>query len=170
MPLASELTITLPASIPSSFWTYPDYRPGVNSLYLRLQSGLQDNQTILSLISHRIQSEYSHAQNLSTPAPIKHLSNPLINIGDGQDTGIPSGRFLKIIHNETTLNHSNAHNLVASNLEKNILLPFGKWSEQHEGRIRSSWEHVNAALNRFNRQKQEVSVSAKGRSVERQPD
>lgn len=167
MPLPSELSITLPPSVPSSFWTYPDYRPGVNSLYLRLQSGLQDNQSILSLINHRIQAEYSHAQNLSTPAPIKHLSNPLISLNNDQingpglgagDGGIPSGRFLKIIHNETTLNHSNSHNLVASNLEKNIYLPFGKWSEQHEGRIRSSWEHVDAALNRFNRQKQEVST------------
>jgi len=154
MPLGSSLSVTLPPQISSSFWTFPDYRPGAVQLYLKLQSGLQDNSSILSLIRHRIQLEYSHAESLSTPAPFNTLSNPLINDSNNNQT---AAGYLKIIHQETTSNQANAHNQLAANLERNILLPFGKWSEQHEGRVRSSWEHLDAALTRFARQKQEVS-------------
>ncbi|CDW96767.1 hypothetical protein [Sporisorium scitamineum] len=180
MSLPSALTVVYPPSFQNSFWSYPSYRPGAQSLYSKLQAGLDENESILAFVAHRAELEYNHAEALATPPPAPSLGAPLFkqvagilhevlpidpaNLG-GPSSAATRGftantsatsRAFRMIQAETNTTHANAHGKVARHLEKSILEPFGKWADDHRQRITSSWEHVDATLTRFERQKAEV--------------
>ncbi|KAN0064324.1 Rho-GTPase-activating protein 8 [Thecaphora frezii] len=188
MSAPSVLTVIYPPSFQGSFWSYPSYRKGAQSLYARLQAGIDEAESILAFVAHRAELEYKHAEALATPAPMPTFTAPLFRpaggilsevigspvLGRGASTfgettgaGTASGRgFLynetgsshvfRLVQNETTTAQANAHGKTARNLERLILDPFTKWSNHHKERVTSSWEHVDAALSRFERQKAEV--------------
>ena len=186
MSAPSALTVVYPPSFQNSFWSYPSYRRGAQSLYSRLQAGIDENESILAFVAHRAELEYTHAEALATPAPAPSFSAPLFkNAGgllqdvlssatsptspfvDGPGFGSPNARgfahnetgasrAFRLIQAETTNAQATAHGKVARSLEGLILNPFGKWAQDHKERITNSWEHVDAALTRFERQKAEV--------------
>ena len=177
MSVPSDLTVVYPPSFQNSFWSYPSYRPGAHSLYAKLQAGLDENESILAFVAHRAELEYSHAEALATPHPQPSFPAPLfkqaagilhevlpIN-GPGATPSASRGfhantsatsRAVRMIQAETNTTHANAHGKVARHLEKSILEPFGKWAADHRDRVTQSWEHVDATLIRFERQKSEV--------------
>lgn len=166
-----------PPSFQNSFWSYPSYRPGAQSLYGKLQAGLDENESILAFVAHRAELEYNHAEALATPHPQPSFPAPLFKQAAGilhevlpldSSLGASSAsrgfnanssatsRAFRMIQAETNTTHANAHGKVARHLEKSILEPFGKWAADHRDRITQSWEHVDATLTRFERQKSEV--------------
>ncbi|TKY88382.1 hypothetical protein EX895_002734 [Sporisorium graminicola] len=180
MSLPSTLTVVYPPSFQNSFWSHPSYRPGAHSLYAKLQAGLDENESILAFVAHRAELEYNHAEALATPPPPPSFGAPLFKQAAGilhevlpidAATGLgvssnstrgftantsATSRAFRMIQAETNTTHANAHGKVARHLEKSILEPFGKWADDHKQRITSSWEHVDATLTRFERQKAEV--------------
>ncbi|PWN48906.1 hypothetical protein IE53DRAFT_398827 [Violaceomyces palustris] len=171
MTAPSNLTVSYPLSFTNSFWSWPDYRRGAASLYSKLQAGIDENTSILALVSHRTEIEYNHAEALATPPPNPTFSNPLfkealslltassspsqVSRGFSSNASAASHAF-RAIEAEITSAQASAHGKVANNLEKLILNPFGKWAEEHKLRVSSSWEHVDASLQRFEKQKAEV--------------
>lgn len=177
MSTPSALTVTYPPSFQNSFWSYPSYRPGAQSLYSKLQQGLDENESILAFVAHRAELEYSHAEALATPQPQTSFPAPLFKQAAGIlsevlpiDGGAASSastrgfaantsatsRAFRMIQAETNTTHANAHGKVARHLEKSILEPFGTWAADHRERVTQSWQHVDATLARFERQKAEV--------------
>nr|CDI55673.1 conserved hypothetical protein (N-terminal fragment) [Melanopsichium pennsylvanicum 4] len=172
MSTPSSLTVVYPPSFQNSFWSYPSYRPGAHSLYAKLQAGLDENQSILTFVAHRAELEYSHAEALATPHTPPSFAAPLfkqaagilsevIDASSSASRGFAANtsatsRAFRMIQAETNTTHANAHGKVARHLEKSILEPFGKWAADHRDRITQSWEHVDATLARFERQKAEV--------------
>lgn len=177
MSTPSALTVVYPPSFQNSFWSYPSYRPGAQSLYSKLQAGLDENESILAFVAHRAELEYSHAEALATPNPSPSFPAPLfkqaagilhevlpIEGGVGASSASrgfnantsATSRAFRMIQVETNTTHANAHGKVARHLENSILEPFGKWAKEHRDRVTQSWEHVDATLARFERQKGEV--------------
>lgn len=179
MSTPSALTVVYPPSFQNSFWTHPSYRPGAQSLYSKLQAGLDENQSILAFVAHRAQLEYSHAEALATPHPQACFPAPLFKqavgilsevlpidgVGNASSWSASRGftantsatsRAFRMIQAETNTTHANAHGKVARHLEKFILEPFGKWAADHRERVTQSWQHVDATLARFERQKTQV--------------
>jgi len=168
MSTPSSLKINLPPKFANSFWSSPDYRKGVESVYSRLQTGLDENASILSLVEHRTSLEYSHAEQLATPSPIPNFGTPLFKnaLREGNSKGArtfaasasSASHAFRTIESEAIKNQAGAHAKVARNLERTILIPFGKWSEEHREKVQNSWEFVDANLQKFERQKAEVRV------------
>ena len=65
MTASPKLGITYPPTFAASFWTFPEYRKGAIVLYSRLQEGLDENESVLASIQHRVDSEYAYARALS---------------------------------------------------------------------------------------------------------
>ncbi|EST08156.1 Rho GTPase-activating protein domain protein [Kalmanozyma brasiliensis GHG001] len=178
MSSPSSLTVVYPPAFANSFWSHPAYRPGAQSLYSKLQAGLDENESILAFVAHRAELEYTHAEALATPPPQVSFAAPLFKQAAGIlhevlpiDTNLgassaptrgfstntsATSRAFRMIQAETNSAHANAHGKVARHLEKSILEPFGKWAADHRQRVTQSWEHVDATLARFERQKNEV--------------
>lgn len=167
MSTPSSLRIDLPPRFTNSFWSAPDYRFGVESLYSKLQAGLDENASIIALIEHRSALEYSHAAQLATPCPLPSYSTPLFKEALREGGSNKSSRSFaasdtsasqafRAIEVESIQVQAAAHGKVAKSLEANILIPFGKWSEDHQSKVQSSWEFVDANLQKFEKQKAEV--------------
>lgn len=168
MSTPSSLRIDLPPKFTNSFWSAPEYRLGVESLYGKLQSGLDENASIIALVEHRSALEYSHAAQLATPCPLPTYSAPLFKEALRESASNKSARSFaasetssshafRAIEAESIQVQAVAHGKVAKNLETNILIPFGKWSEDHQNKVQSSWDFVDANLQRYEKQKAEVS-------------
>lgn len=167
MTTPSSLKINVPPKFVNSFWSSPDYRRGVEALYSRLQHGIDENESIIALVQHRAAAEYTHAEQLATPFPLPSFESPMFKGAlreggskaartfAGNDTS--AGHAFRTIEAEFVRVQASAHAKVAQNLEKHILIPFGKWSEEHKDKLYNSWEHVDANLQRFERQRIEVS-------------
>lgn len=166
MSTPSSLPINLPPRFANSFWSSPEYRAGVESLYARLQSGLDEDKSILALVEHRAALEYSHAEQLATPSPLPSYSAPLFKnaLREGSSKGARSfassessaSHAFRRIEAEAIKSQAGAHARVARTLERNVLIPFGKWSDEHKDKVQNSWEFLDANLQRFERQKAEV--------------
>ena len=166
MSTPSSLPINLPPRFANSFWSSPVYRTGVESLYARLQSGLDEDKSILALVEHRAALEYSHAEQLATPSPLPSYSAPLFKnaLREGSSKGARSfassessaSHAFRRIEAEAIKSQAGAHARVARTLERNVLIPFGKWSDEHKEKVQNSWEFLDANLQRFERQKAEV--------------
>lgn len=168
MSAPSALQINLPATFANSFWSAPQYRRGAQSLYAKLQAGIDENTAVLSLISHRAELEYNHAEALATPLSPPSFGSPLFREALTAHGGTEGARgfagsdstishAFRALEAEATAAQANAHGQAARNLERLIIIPFTKWTEEHKERITSSWNYVDAALERFERQKTEVS-------------
>jgi hypothetical protein len=168
MSTPSSLKINLPPTFANSFWSSPDYRLGVEALYSRLQSGLDEDASIIALVEHRTALEYSHAEQLATPCPLPSFSTPLFknSLREGSSKSARSlsandssaSHAFRAIESESSQVQAAAHGKVARALEKTILIPFGKWSEEHHNKIQNSWEYIDANLQQFERQKAEVRL------------
>ncbi|PWN44290.1 hypothetical protein IE81DRAFT_365039 [Ceraceosorus guamensis] len=156
MTAPSTLTINLPPTFVSSYWSAP-YRLGVNSLYTALQRGIDEDSTILALAEHRASLEYNTAEALSAPFPSPNLPSSLFR-GAREEVKPHTAlsHAIRALELEATTAQAQAHGAVAHALERNILTPFGKWSDEHVKRVRSSWEHVNATVERFEALQAEV--------------
>ncbi|UZJ54930.1 hypothetical protein CBS101457_004250 [Exobasidium rhododendri] len=166
MSTPSSLKINLPPKFSNSFWSSPDYRRGVEAVYSKLQVGLDENACILSSVEHRTTLEYAHAEQLAKPSPTPKLAAPLFKnaVREGSSRGVrtlaatPSraSHAFRNIEAEATRVQAGAHAQVARTLERNIMMPFGKWSEDHRDKVQNSWDFVDANLQKFERQKLEV--------------
>jgi hypothetical protein len=168
MSTPSTLKINLPPKFSNSFWSSPDYRRGVEAVYSRLQIGLDENASILSFVDQRTSIEYAHAEQLAKPSPTPSFSAPLfknaLREGSSKEartfaaSASSASRAFRVVEAEANKVQAEAHAKVARSLERTVLMPFGRWSEEHREKIQSSWDFVDANLHRFERQKGEVSA------------
>jgi hypothetical protein len=166
MSTPSSLKINLPPRFANSFWSSPDYRTGVEAAYSQIQTGLDENVSILALIEHRTSLEYSHAERLASPSALPTFKAPLFkralregnskearSLAANASTASQAFRRLEV---EAIQSQAGAHAKVARSLERNILVPFGKWNDEHHDKVQNSWEYVDANLQVFEKQKSEV--------------
>lgn len=121
-------------SFQDSFWT-KDYIGGVQTVYDKLQQGIQENQEVLNLVSSRITIEEGYGQRLQSVRSSHYASK----VGFGRD----EGATLKQAYEGMILDMSEegyAHYRVASALEKNVRSPFAQWSEEHKLRVTTAWD------------------------------
>ncbi|KAE8266107.1 hypothetical protein A4X09_0g6241 [Tilletia walkeri] len=196
MSTPSQLSIALPPTFQTSFWSAPQYRRGAQHLYSRLQTGIDENHNVIQVIQHRADSEFAHADNLATqanrtpyPAPplfkdalSYHTRNQHLQHTADEDeeeeeddnelrydpaaqhdpthkqqrprgeSALNISQAIRAIEAESLLTQANAHAKVANNLQRLVLQPFRKWSSEHRDRVTSSWNHVDASIQRFERQ------------------
>lgn len=168
MSTPSSLGISLPPRFNNSFWTSPEYRIGAEALYTRLQIGIDEDACVLALVQHRTESEYRHAELLATPSPSPSLPAPLFKgaLSEAYGHGPRSlasirsntSQAFRTVEQQTLQVQANTHGKVARNLERSILVPFGKWADEHRDRIKQSWDFVDANLTKHERLRAEVSA------------
>ncbi|CAD6979121.1 unnamed protein product [Tilletia controversa] len=98
---------------------------------------------------HNTDYDYDDAEDSpSTPsaAPIQPRGESNLNISQA----------IRAIEAESLLTQANAHAKVANHLQRLVLQPFRKWSAEHRDRVSSSWNHVDASIQRFERQHTET--------------
>lgn len=166
MSTPSALPISLPLRFSNSFWTCPEYRKGVEALYARLQIGIDEDSSVLAFVSHRAEVEYRHAELLATPSPTPSFEAPLFHnaIREGRGNGSRSfssyessaSRVFRTIESQTLQQQASVHGKVARSLERSILIPFQKWSDEHVERVRSSWAYIDANMQNVERLQSEV--------------
>lgn len=162
MTAPSQLGIAYPPSFASSFWTHPDYRRGATVLYSRLQDGLDENESVLSLIQQRARAERSYAAMLAEPIASCTEHTLFYGAASSMRGGVSSSKslaaraFRNLMH-EFGTNEADAHQRTAQALELSVLEPFAQWSEAHSERVRGSWRAVDDALAAMERQSAEVT-------------
>lgn len=121
-------------SFQDSFWT-KDYIGGVQTVYDKLQQGINENQQVLNLVASRITIEEGYGQRLQSVRSSHYASKT----GFGRD----EGATLKQAYEGMILDMSEegyAHYRVASALDKNVRSPFAVWSDEHKQRVTAAWE------------------------------
>ena len=157
-----------PPTFASSFWTYPEYRPGAISLYSRLQEGLDEDESLVHFFRQRASQERVYAHSLSHTLDKVHLSAPLFE-GAGELThathlprGLsggttPTARACRVLANECATGHADVHLSAARALEYDVVQPFLRWTDAHAARIRDSWHRVDSVLGALEQQLVEVN-------------
>lgn len=133
-------------SFQDSFWT-KDYIGGVQTVYDKLQQGIQENQEVLNLVSSRITIEEGYGQRLQSVRSSHYASK----VGFGRD----EGATLKQAYEGMILDMSEegyAHYRVASALDKNVRSPFAQWSEEHKSRVTTAWDSYLARQRSYEKQ------------------
>ncbi|PKI84418.1 Rho-GTPase-activating protein 8 [Malassezia vespertilionis] len=159
MTSPSQLDIAHPSTFATSFWTHPEYRTGAMVLYARMQDGLDENETVLSVARHRAQLERDYGHGLeSVPELVRTRDELFPGASDkSRVSKAPSARALRLLVHEAATTNAAQHYGAAKSLESNVILPFTKWADAHEDRIYESWDVVNEALCAMERHTTEVT-------------
>lgn len=162
MTASPNLGITYPPTFAASFWTFPEYRKGAIVLYSRLQEGLDENESVLASIQHRVDSEYAYARALSQGPIVPCVSDTMFpgSVDDARTGYLHSNaltsQMVRDVIQSTTAGEAVRHIQVAKRLESMIVEPFGKWAATHAERVRQSWQLIDASLAEMERQTNEV--------------
>ncbi|WFD34097.1 Rho-GTPase-activating protein 8 [Malassezia cuniculi] len=168
MTTPARLSIAYTPTFSSSFWSYPEYRPGAISLYSRLQEGLDEDESLLHFFQQRVIQERAYASNLAGALDTVPLKAPLFEgAGEIAHTGrqprgfrggsTPTARACRVLASECATAHADAHLLVAQSIEQDVVQPFRRWAEGHSARVHESWNRVDSALYALEQQQAEVS-------------
>ncbi|WFD22639.1 Rho-GTPase-activating protein 8 [Malassezia equina] len=168
MTSPAHLDISYPPTFTSSFWTYPEYRKGAVVLYSRLQEGLDENESLLTLVRHRAEAEAAYVHALSHPPTTPCVSDVLFPAavepsrpGYRGNDALSSNAIRQLTH-DMSHKEGERHTRVAQQLQSLILGPFGKWAYAHADRVHASWHKIDNALLAMERQ---TTETAKRRNV-----
>lgn len=152
MSTLPHLGISYPPSFSSSFWTYPDYRKGAVVLYSRLQEGLDENETVLSLIQHRVDAEHIYARSIAQGPNAMCTSDPIFPGAVDRSRSRYDNRSsftaqaMRDTANLVTSRVAAQHFQVAKELDEIALGSFSEWVVAHAERVHASWRAVDDAL------------------------
>jgi hypothetical protein len=121
----------------SSFWS-PDYAGGLNILFTKLNQGVQENTQILTIASMRADAETAYSTSLGSIAPSVDRLN---STGFKRDDGASTRKAYEGVRSEM-IEASRNHLKIADNIRELVVVPFGRWCEAHEGRVRGSQEDL----------------------------
>lgn len=147
-----RLGISYPPSFSSSFWTYPDYRKGAVVLYSRLQEGLDENETVLLHMQHRVNAEYAYARSLAQGQNVICSSDLLFpGAADRSRSRYDNyssltAQAMRETSNLVSSHVAAQHFQVAKELDEIALESFSAWVVAHTERVHGSWRAVDDAL------------------------
>lgn len=119
-------------SFAESFWTL-DYELGISVLFEQLRHGVVENDDFIQLFTKRMELELIYGSQLESIQALK-------STGKQQD----SDEYVSSIKNglvkikENFARQGEYHNLIASNIQLQVLEPFTKWSKEHKQRVNYS--------------------------------
>lgn len=131
----------------SSFWS-PDYAGGLNILFTKLNQGVQENTQILTIASMRADAETAYSTSLGSIAPSVDRLN---STGFKRDDGASTRKAYEGVRSEM-VEASRNHLKIADNIRELVVVPFGRWCEAHEGRVRGSQEELAGKVKAHERQ------------------
>lgn len=136
-----------PPTFTSSFWS-PDYAGGLNILFTKLNQGVQENTQILTIASMRADAETAYSSSLGSIAPAVDRLN---GTGFKRDDGASTRKAYEGVRAEM-VDASRNHLKIADNIRELVVVPFGRWCEAHEGRVRGSQEDLAGKVKAHERQ------------------
>ncbi|KAF3398450.1 Rho-GTPase-activating protein 8 [Penicillium rolfsii] len=130
-----------------SFWT-PDYATGLGVLYGKLQQGVVENRQILTIASMRADAEEQYGLRMGDIAPsVDRMSAA----GFGKDDGASVRKAYEGVRTEM-IEASRNHQKIASNIRELVVAPFRRWSDQHEYRVQTSHDNLQARIKEHTKQ------------------
>jgi hypothetical protein len=134
-----------------SFWS-PDYASGLNILFTKLNQGVIENTQILTIASLRADAETAYATSLGAIAPAVDRLNAT---GFKRDDGASTRKAYEGVRSEM-VEASRNHQKIADNIRELVVVPFGRWCEAHEGRVRGSQEDLMGKIKAHEKQGEAV--------------
>ncbi|KAI5124190.1 hypothetical protein M0805_005041 [Coniferiporia weirii] len=122
--------LTLPLTFANSFWSQ-DYRQGIETLYTKLEQGIEENEEIVAFIRTRANAENALATTLST-----QTAGPK-GRGFNADEGASLLMAFRGLQAESAA-QGEAHRTVAKELKELVADPFAEWAVGHKERILGS--------------------------------
>lgn len=130
-----------------SFWS-PDYAGGIGVLFTKLNQGVQENQQILTIASMRADAEAAYSSSLGAIAPAVDRLN---SVGFKRDDGASTRKAYEGVRSEM-VEASRNHQKIADNIRELVVVPFGRWCDAHESRVRSSQDDLQGKIKAHDRQ------------------
>ncbi|CAG8497539.1 316_t:CDS:10 [Ambispora gerdemannii] len=137
----------------NSFWTSPNYAPGIKVLYDKLEQGRIENEEIVAFFKERIAIEETYGQKLVELANSNYRSD-----GFMLDDGASLKRTFESLKQECKV-LGEAHMELANNMAEMVLQPMLKHTEEHGMRLRASKEKITNNLRAYGRMTNEVQKS-----------
>ncbi|ANB11590.1 Rgd2p [Sugiyamaella lignohabitans] len=140
-------------SFSDSFWT-SGYSTGLNVIFDKLRQGCVENDEVLALAAARADAEEAYGNRLmDIPSHFQVKKN-----GFGRDDGASLRKAYEgiIVEMGTEGNH---HIQVAENIRRMVILPFGKWADDHRKRVDYSSHILRDKLKSYERELSEVQKS-----------
>lgn len=134
-------------TIADSFWT-PDYASGLTTLFTKLQQGVSENTQLLTLATLRADAEDLYATRLGDIAPAVDRSSAS---GFGRDDGASIRKAFDGVRGEM-VEASRNHRKIGGNIRELVVLPFGRWCEQHAARVQKSQDELGRKVAGFGKQ------------------
>lgn len=153
-----------------SFWT-PDYATGLGVLYGKLQQGVVENRQILTIASMRADAEEQYGLRMGDIAPsVDRMSAAGFGKDDGasvrkvslQLNGGLEGELPLMSHpanfqayegiRTEMIEASRNHQKIASNIRELVVAPFRRWSDQHDYRVQTSHDNLQARIKEHTKQ------------------
>ncbi|THH01772.1 hypothetical protein EW145_g6857, partial [Phellinidium pouzarii] len=120
--------LTLPLTFANSFWSQ-DYRQGIETLFTKLEHGIEENEEIIIFIRARANAEIALATFLLGP----QISNSK-GRGFNADDGASMLMAFRGLQAESAA-QGEAHRTVAKELKELVVEPFAEWAAGHKDRI-----------------------------------
>ncbi|KAF8511843.1 hypothetical protein BU17DRAFT_96904 [Hysterangium stoloniferum] len=127
--------LTLPPSFSNAFWSQ-EYRRGLETLYGKLQQGVDENLEVYSFIKARALAENDIANALLGSATIGTQGK-----GFDADDGATLVMTFRALQSESH-KQGEAHRAVAQELVSLVADPFGEWASGHAARITESQKSI----------------------------
>ncbi|KAH8116279.1 hypothetical protein DFH11DRAFT_1828006 [Phellopilus nigrolimitatus] len=127
--------LTLPLTFANSFWSQ-NYRQGIETLYTKLEQGIEENEEIVAFIRARANAEHAIAVSLLGSQPVG-----LKGRGFNADEGASMLMAFRGLQAESHA-QGEAHRSVAKELKDLVADPFDEWARGHKERIYSSHASV----------------------------
>ncbi|CAO1628913.1 unnamed protein product [Parajaminaea phylloscopi] len=179
----AQASLELPATFAASFWpsypTYPSYRSALVHLFTLLQAGLDEDVAIVSFVKQVIESHWAlvdhfkdslggsaAASSSAFVASQIQASKPVFREARSSTSHqhhaslATSGRgpasLIGAMHATAIEPLIAKHVRTANSLARNILEPFGEWSQTHAQRVTKSWQAIEEWLDTLEKGQDEL--------------
>uniref|UniRef100_A0A060T6A9 ARAD1B10450p n=1 Tax=Blastobotrys adeninivorans TaxID=409370 RepID=A0A060T6A9_BLAAD len=142
-------------SFSDSFWT-SGYAAGLGVLFEKLHQGCVENDEVLTLAAARAEAEEQYGAKLQDI----QLSYAPKKQGFARDDGASLRKAYEGIVSEMA-DEGRHHVQVAENIRRMVLVPFGKWADEHRQRVDYSHTTLKNKLKSYEKELSEVQKNQK---------
>ncbi|MCJ1384817.1 hypothetical protein MMC17_007935 [Xylographa soralifera] len=133
-----------------SFWSH-DYAGGLGVLFGKLQQGVVENQQVLTIAKMRADAEELYGKRLADIVP----TTDKMTGGFARDEGASLRKAYEGVRGEMQEAAKN-HKKIASNISELVIVPFSRWCDAHESRVRNSQDDLQSRIKAHDRQAEVV--------------
>ncbi|CAG8509634.1 2498_t:CDS:10 [Ambispora leptoticha] len=137
----------------NSFWTSPNYAPGINALYDKLEQGRVENEEIVAFFKERIAVEEEYGKKLVELSNSDYRPDGFL-----RDDGASLKRTFESLKQECKV-LGETHIELANNMTEMVLQPMLKYTEEHSMQLCASKEKITNNLKAHARMESEVEKS-----------